>query len=144
MSGVSVRKTKLTAMYITVPLFFEIQTKNERRINQFHFAVGAIVSARISTHTKIYFNEANKAYDLLNPVPPNKVEATGVTPTGGSRNIVKDFNSFHLAPFKFDVSLRFGYGIINLYATYSLNTMFQKNRGPELYPFSAGITLVGW
>lgn len=143
MRGVSVRKTKLTAMYITVPLFFEIQTKNERRINQFHFAVGALVSARIGTHTKIYFNEANKAYDLLDPVSGNVV-ATGVTPTGGTANIVKDFNSFHLAPFKFDVSLRFGYGIINLYATYSLNTMFQKNRGPELYPFTAGISLVGW
>lgn len=143
MDGVSVRKTKLTAMYITVPLFFEIQTKNDRRINQFHFAVGALVSARISTHTKIYFNEANKAYNLLDPVSGNIV-ATGVTPTGGSRNIVKDFNSFHLVPFKFDVSVRFGYGVINLFATYSLNTMFQKDRGPELYPFTAGITLVGW
>ena len=143
MNGVSVRKTKLTAMYITVPLFFEIQTKNERRINQFHFAVGALINARISTHTKIYFNEANKAYNLLDPVSGNIV-ANGLTPTGGSRNIVKDFNSFHLAPFKFDVSVRFGYGIINLYATYSLNTMFQENRGPELYPFTAGITLVGW
>jgi hypothetical protein len=130
-------------MYITVPLFFEIQTKNERRINQFHFAVGALINARISTHTKIYFNEANKAYNLLDPVSGNIV-ANGLTPTGGSRNIVKDFNSFHLAPFKFDVSVRFGYGIINLYATYSLNTMFQENRGPELYPFTAGITLVGW
>lgn len=143
MDGVSVRKTKLTAMYITVPLFFEIQTKNERRINQFHFAAGVLAHARISTHTKIYFNEANKAYTLHDPVSGNIV-ATGVTPTGGSRNIVKDFNSFHLAPFKFDVSVRFGYGIINLFATYSLNTMFQKNRGPELYPFTAGITLVSW
>ena len=27
---------------------------------------------------------------------------------------------------------------------YSLNTMFQSGRGPELYPVTAGITLVGW
>ncbi len=143
MDGVSVRKTKLAAMYITVPLFFEVQSKHERRVNQFHFAVGGLVSARVSTHTKVYFNEANKNYDLLDPNTGNIV-ATGVTPTGGTRNIVKDFNSFHLAPFKFDASVRFGYGIITLYATYSLNTMFQKNRGPELYPFTAGISLVGW
>ena len=143
MDGVSVRKTKLTAMYITVPIFFEIQSKHERRIHQFHFAVGGLISARVSTHTKVYFNEANKPYDLLDPVTGNVV-ATSISPSGGSRNIVKNFNSFHLAPFKFDASVRFGYGIINLYATYSLNTMFQKNRGPELYPFSAGITLVGW
>ncbi len=143
MDGVSVRKTKLTAMYITVPLLFEMQTKQDRKINRFHFAVGAQVSARISTHTKIYFNESNKAYDLVDPVTGTPV-GIGITPTSNSRNIVKNFNSFHLAPFKFDGMVRFGYGIINIYATYSLNTMFSKNRGPELYPFTAGITLVGW
>jgi putative autotransporter adhesin-like protein len=143
MDGVSVRKTKLTVMYISVPLFFEIQSKHQYRVSQFHFAVGAIVSARVSTHTKVYFNESNKEYDLLDPVNGNVV-ATSKTPSGGSRNIEKDFNSYHLSPFKFDVSVRFGYGIINLYATYSLNTMFTKDHGPELYPFSAGITLVGW
>lgn len=143
MDGVSVRKTKLTAMYITVPLIFEIQTKSLRRINRFHFAVGGQVSARISTHTKVYFNEANKGYDLTDPVTGNVV-ATGITPSTNSRNIIKNYNSFHLAPFKFDAMVRFGYGVINIYATYSLNTMFSKNRGPELYPFTAGITLVGW
>lgn len=112
-------------------------------MKQFHFAVGGLVSARVSTHTKVYFNEANKSYDLLDPSTGNLV-ATGITPSGGSRNIVKNFNSFHLAPFKFDASVRFGYGIITLYATYSLNTMFQENRGPVLYPFTAGISLVGW
>ncbi len=143
MDGVSVRKTKLTAMYITVPLLFEMQTKHDRRANRFHFAVGAQVSARISTHTKIYFNESNKPYDLVDPVTGTPV-SVGITPTSNSRNIVKNFNSFHLAPFKFDGMVRFGYGVINIYATYSLNTMFSKNRGPELYPFTAGITLVGW
>lgn len=143
MDGVSVRKSKLTAMYITVPLIFEVQTKNDRYYNRFHFAVGGQVSARVSTHTKVYFNEANKAYDLIDPASGNIV-ATGLTPNSNSRNIVKNFNSFELAPFKFDAMVRFGYGIVNIYATYSLNTMFTKNRGPELYPFTAGITLVGW
>ena len=66
------------------------------------------------------------------------------TPNSSSRNIVKNHNSFYLQPFKFDATVRFGYGIINLFATYSLNTMFQSGRGPELYPVTAGITLVGW
>ncbi len=140
---VSVRKTKLTAFYLTVPLFYEIQTNQERRTRRFHFAVGALISARLSTHTKIYYNESNALFNITDPVTGQVVQ-TLKTPAGGSRNIVKDFNSYKLAPFKFDVSVRFGYGIINLYATYSLNTMFQKDRGPELYPFSAGITLVGW
>lgn len=143
MKDVSVRKSKLTAFYLTVPLFYEIQTMQENRNHRFHFAVGALISARLSTHTKIYFNESNATFRLTDPATGETIQ-TRTTPSGGSRNIVKDFNSYHLAPFKFDVSVRFGYGIINLYATYSLNTMFQKDRGPELYPFSAGITLVGW
>lgn len=143
MDGVSVRKTKLTAMYITVPVLFEVQTRHPHRINRFHFAIGGQVSARISTHTKVYFNEANKSYDLLDPATGNPV-ATGLSPNSNSRNIVKNFNSYKLAPFKFDAMVRFGYGVINIFATYSLNTMFEKNRGPELYPFTAGITLVGW
>ena len=33
--------------------------------------------------------------------------------------IVKNFDSFYLRPFKFDATVRMGYGIINLFATYS-------------------------
>lgn len=143
MEGINVRKSKLTACYISVPLFFEIQSKHQLRTRQFHFGVGAIVSARLSTHSKIYFDESGKIYDLVDPTTGNVI-GTSESPTGSGRNIVKDHDSFHLAPFKCDASVRFGYGIINLYATYSLNTLFQKDRGPELYPFSAGITLVSW
>ncbi len=143
MDGISVRKTKLTAMYITIPVMFEFQTKQPRRIHRFHFAIGGQVSARISTHTKIYYNEANKPYNLVDPVT-GSIVGTGLSPNSNNRNIVKNFNSFYLNPFKFDAMVRFGYGIINIYATYSLNTMFAKNKGPELYPFTAGITLVGW
>lgn len=143
MKDISIRKTKLTAFYLTVPLFYEIQTRQENRSHRFHFAAGALVSARLSTHTKIYYNGSNEIFRLTDP-ETGAIVQTRTSPSGGSRNIVKDFNSYHLAPFKFDVSVRFGYGIVNLYATYSLNTMFQKDRGPELYPFSAGITLVGW
>ena len=143
MDGISVRKTKLTSFYLTIPLFFEIQTNQALRRHQFHFAAGAIVSARLSTHTKVYFNESNQEFQLKDPITGQVVQNMR-SPSGGTRNIAKDFSSYQLSPFKFDLSVRFGYGIVNLYATYSLNTMFKKDRGPELYPFSAGISLVGW
>jgi len=145
-SNLSIRKTKLTAMYLTVPLIFEMQTKQPRKINRFYFGVGILANIRLSTHTKIYFNEANKSYKLsdLSTDPPQVLPTTYTTPNSNDRNIVKNHNSFHLQPFKFDATVRFGYGIINLFATYSLNTMFQKDRGPELYAWTAGITLVGW
>jgi hypothetical protein len=56
----------------------------------------------------------------------------------------KDQDSFELNPFRYDATVRIGWGIINLYATYSLNKMFENNGGPELYPVAVGITLAGW
>ena len=143
-SKLSLRKTKLTAMYITVPLIFEMQTNQPRNIHRFHFAFGVVANIRISTHTKIYFNEANKSYQLYDLSIKEVLPTTYTTPNSNDRNIVKNHNSFYLQPFKFDATVRFGYGIINLFATYSLNSMFQSDRGPELYPVTAGITLVGW
>ncbi|MFK5856738.1 MAG: DUF2807 domain-containing protein, partial [Bacteroidota bacterium] len=131
MEDVSVRKTKLTAMYLTIPLIFEVQTNHDRYLKRFHFAVGVVTKMRISTHTKVYFNEANKIYYLRDPGTDELLPTAYTTPNANSRNIVKNFDSFYLRPFKFDATVRLGYGIINLFATYSLNTMFQSGRGPE-------------
>lgn len=143
-SNLSLRKTKLTAMYLTVPLIFEMQTNQPRKINRFYFGIGVLANIRLSTHTKVYFNEANKSYNLYDLSTNQTLPQTYTTPNSNDRNIVKNHNSFYLQPFKFDATLRFGYGIINLFVNYQLNTMFQKDRGPELYAWTAGITLVGW
>ena len=128
-------------MYITIPIFFEIQTKS-RRWKMFHFGIGGLISARVRTHTKIYFNQANQPYQLYDPITGTYIDR--VTPGGTNRNIVKEYNSFYLPPFKFDAMVRIGYSIINLFATYSLNPMFQDGRGPQLNRWTAGIMLVGW
>ena len=143
-STLSHRKTKLTAMYLTIPLIFEMQTNQPRKINRLYFGVGVLANVRLSTHTKIYFNEANKNYKLYDLSTSQTLPTTYTTPNSNDRNIVKNHNSFYLQPFKFDATVRFGYGIINLFVNYQLNTMFQKDRGPELYAWTAGITLVGW
>ena len=51
------------------------------------------------------------------------------------------FVYFYMNPFKLDAIAKIGWGVLNLYATYSLTPMFQKNKGPELYPFAIGISL---
>lgn len=142
--GASVRKTKLTAMYITLPVMFEVQTKNPRRFKRFHFGIGALISARVRTHTKIYFNNPNQNYQLYDPKTESYAPGVYVTPNVTNRNIIKNYNSFYLQPFKFDGMLRIGYSFINVFATYSLNSLFQKDRGPQLNAWTAGITLVGW
>ncbi len=143
MNGVSVRKTKLTSMYVTMPLIFEIQN-NGRHSKRLHFALGAILNARVRTHTKIYFNEANKQYRLEDPVTGIPSFNYYTTPNNGNRNIVKSFDSFSLQPFRVDATARVGFGPINIFATYGLTQMFQKGKGPELYNWVVGISLVNW
>ncbi len=144
MDGVSVRKTKLTNMYITVPVLFEFQTGSTNPEHRFHFTVGGVAGVRVTSHTKIYFNEADKEYRLTDP-------ATGIpgvevyrTPDRNDRNIVKNFSSFYQPPFKFDARVGIGYGWLNVFATYGINRFFQNGRGPDLNPWTIGITIVGW
>ena len=54
----------------------------------------------------------------------------------------KQFDSFNINPFRYDAMVRIGWGVINLYATYSMNTLFKEGGGPELYPFAIGITFL--
>ena len=142
--GLSIRKTKLTAMYITIPFMYEIQTKNPNRFKRFHFGIGVLGSARVRTHTKIYFNNANESYYMQDPGTGEIYDKEYTTPNASDRNIVKNYNSFHLQPFKFEGMVRVGFSVINLWAHVGLNQFFMKDRGPELYTWTAGITIVGW
>jgi hypothetical protein len=112
-------KSKLVVNYLQIPLLFEYQTNRYMRKNSFHITAGAVFGWRYATHTKmLYFDNG--------------------------RHKPKQQDSFHLNPFRYDATARIGWGIINLYATYSMNTLFKDGHGPELYPFAMGITLVGW
>ncbi len=112
-------KSKLVVNYLKVPLLFEYQTNRFSRSNSFHITAGMVLGWRYATHTKRLYKD-------------------------GGRQKPKKWDSYHLNPFRYDATVRLGWGIINLYATYSLNTLFKDGRGPELYPFAMGITLLGW
>lgn len=138
--NISMRKSKLTVNYLTVPVLFEFQTNRYMKKNSFHVTAGVIGGIRISSHTKRYFEEKNKDYQLLDPVTRDVV----LHATSPGNKKVKDWDDFHLNPFKVDATLRMGWGWINLFGNYSLTTLFREGKGPELYPFSAGITLTSW
>jgi hypothetical protein len=48
-------------------------------------------------------------------------------------------DSYNLNPFQAKLYFSVGYKVIHLYAEYALTQMFLKNKGPEVYPFNAGI-----
>jgi hypothetical protein len=51
------------------------------------------------------------------------------------------FYSFDNAdPIRFGPTFRMGYGVFGLYGFYGLNSIFRSGRGPELIPFSIGVS----
>lgn len=113
------KKSKLVVNYLTLPLFFEYQTNRFSKKNSFHIAAGVVAGWRYATHTKqLYFDNG--------------------------RHKPKQRDDFHLRPFRYDATVRIGWGVINLYATYSMNELFKEGRGPELYPFAVGITFLNF
>ncbi len=136
--GASPKKNKLKVVYANVPFLLEYQTNAYNERNSFHISVGAVFGLRIGSKTKMVFNKKENTYDLL--------DAQGIpvlTVTTDKRR-VKEHNSYHLNPIKADAMFRIGWGWFNFYATYSMTTLFKKNEGPELYPFSFGMTLLKW
>ncbi len=141
---ISIRKSKLSAMYLTLPVLFEFQTNPWQRKNSFHIGIGMVISARLSSHTKVYFNELNSDYNLKQYNPKTDNYETVLTGTSPNEPKVHEYDDWFLRPFKFDATVRIGWGVINLFATYSVQTLFRDGKGPELYPWSAGITLINF
>jgi len=112
----SYEKSKLVVNYLNLPLILEYQTNGKDKTNSFHVAVGMILGWRIGAHSKNIIS--------------------------GSK--IKQRDDFSMQPFKYDLTARIGWGILNLNATYAMNTLFKEGRGPELYPFSLGLTLANF
>jgi hypothetical protein len=109
-------KSKLTVAYLKVPLMLEFQTNSKMKTNSFHIAGGVVGDLRLWSHSKIKYN--------------------------GSKS--KDKDDFYLNPFKLDAIAKIGWGYINLFGTYSFTSLIRTNKGPEVYPFEVGITLLGF
>lgn len=113
------KKSKLVVNHLNVPLLLEYQTDRFSKTSSFHVTVGVIGSLRIGSHTKSVWDDG-----------------------GNEKNKVRD--DFYLNPFKVESTVRIGWSKLNLYANYSMLPLFKDDKGPELYPFSIGLTLTSW
>ncbi len=135
----AMRVNKLFVSWITVPVIFEFQTNPKIKINSFHVSLGLIGGIRLQSYTKqMYKNDDDMTYYLQDQ--SGKIIASVNI---DDRCAIKH-SQFHLNPFKLDATMRIGWSFLNLWSTYSITPMFQKNQGPELYPWSIGVTLLGW
>lgn len=112
--GITYSKSKLVTTYATLPIILEGQiplANNKRTIN---IGAGVIGAAKLGAHTKVVYN------------------------TGGKQK-EKNKNDFSLNTFRWGATGRIGYEFFQIYGTCYFTQMFEKGKGPELYPFEVGI-----
>jgi len=120
-STVKFNKNKLMVAYLNIPLLLQFDTDPIGKRNRtIHLSAGLVGSLRIGSHTK-------QEYEI-----------------GGTTYKPKIHDNFDLNAFNYSAMVRIGYGKIDLYASYALNSLFKQNEGPLLYPFTVGINLLSF
>lgn len=112
-------KTKLGLTYLNLPILFQINTNSNPK-DAFHFSFGVIISYNIRAKTKLVYNVNDKT---------NRDKVVG---------------DYHVNPLRYGLTARVGYGKFKVFANYNLSSLFVKDEGPDLYPFTVGITVISF
>jgi len=107
-------KTKLAVSYLNVPLLLEFQVPVNQNEGRLFINAGLVGGVKIGSHTKVKYGDTKD----------------------------KDRSGFNLNQFKYAATARVGYKDVSLFATYSLTPLFQAGKGPELTPFTIGISFL--
>jgi len=111
---VSYKKSKLGLSYIDFPIEFRLKTNNKVR---------ASVGVKLG-----YLIDAKTKYKGDNEF--------------GNEIIIKTKGVSHVDKFRFGPTVRVGYDWFQVMGYFSVTKLFDKNKGPDLYPISVGITLM--
>lgn len=112
-------KNRFKTWFINAPLLLEVNTGDDAD-RSFHLSAGAILGYNLQTKMKYKYND------------------------NGDEKKYKDKDDFNTNPFRVSLTARAGYGWFNVFATYSLTPLFENGKGPKLYPFTVGVTLLGF
>lgn len=115
--SISFKKSKFTGTYIDIP--FELRFKNK---SEFRVAVGFKFGFLLRGHTKY------KGDDYI----------AGTT----EDVVIKKKKIKFLEKNRYGFTGRIGYKWLNLWGYYQLSTLFEKDRGPQMFPISIGITVI--
>ena len=118
-AGIQLEKTKLSTLYLTVPLLMEFQA-GKNSWHRVYFSAGVIGGINLGSHTKVVYRD------------------------GSGKQKDKERDDFYLSPFRYGLTFRTGYRSLNLFANYYPTPLFQKNKGPELYPVAVGLSILGF
>lgn len=116
-AGYKVEKTRLSTTNLTLPLLLEFQIPTGKHDHRIYMAAGVIGGVRLGSHTKVVYDDGDRRKD-------------------------KNRSDFNIATFRYGFTARMGYRGIKLFANYYPVQLFEKGKGPELYPFSVGLVLI--
>ncbi|SMO60343.1 Outer membrane protein beta-barrel domain-containing protein [Saccharicrinis carchari] len=112
----NVKKNKIVASFINVPLLLELQSCEAGRQDAF-ISAGIYGGLKLGSHTKTVY-EGNDKH--------------------------KSRHDINLNPFQYGLMFQMGINWIKLYGTYNLSTLYEADKGPEVTPFTVGLTLVNF
>ncbi len=118
-----IQKSMAIMNYIDVPLEVRFSTNPYDPSRSFKVSIGGRVGYLIGAHTKLKYEK------------------------NGETRLLKDNQNYNLNPFRYSATLRIGIGNFNWFAHYNLNTLFEKDKGPERVntnTYTVGISLAGF
>ena len=108
-------KSKLATVYGILPVILEVQIPVSHG-STINLGAGVIGGVKLGSHTKVVYYNDGKQKD-------------------------KNHDDFNLNVLRYGVTARAGYEMVQVYGTCWLSPMFEKGKGPQLYPFEVGIAL---
>ena len=118
------KKTKLATAYLEAPIEFRYTSDPLNAGKSFKFALGVKVGTMLNAHTRNVKYE-DKDGNTLNDYTMKEASK-------------RFFNKNRLVG-----TARIGYGHFTLYGSYQFTTLFKDGAGPQVKPFSIGLTLSG-
>ena len=118
------KKFKLQTAFLEIPLEFRYSSNPENPNKSWKGAIGAKIGTMLSAHTK--------GKNLLN---------------GSDQNInsftQKEKSKRYFNKTRFAVTGRIGYGSLSLFTAWQVNSYFKEGLGPDVRPYTIGLTISG-
>ena len=111
----NIQKNRLQTTYLRAPLLLEFQIPAGKK--RIYISGGPVAGVKLFSNTKIVYKE------------------------NGDKQRVKEKDDFNISPLRYGFTARAGYRGLKLFANYYMTPLFEADKGPELYPFSVGLTL---
>ncbi|MCB9032358.1 MAG: PorT family protein [Chitinophagales bacterium] len=120
--SINVKKSKLGLTYFDIPIEFRYRSKPNKKGASWKVAAGFKVGFLLGSKWKYKGEDLN---------------------TGTGEVKFKEFKVDNMNKIRYGTYLRFGYGLINVFANYSISSLFETDKGPQMHPITFGIAITG-